>query len=167
MGGAFAFSGGLFFALPNVLAMGIFFCAMLGMAWGVKKLRERVTYPRGGYVAINEAPRMRRAALGFIMFGFFIFARDVFTFPASEAVALTVICFASYMFYGISYRMPYMFWVAACSALLGVWVYLRHDSRENALAFVILWEGVVLVAAGGFRMWRFIKAHPRPAEAEV
>jgi len=152
-----------------LVAQVIWLCSGLGMAWGAMKLKERVTSPRGGYVAFDEhtvtirgriSRRGLNVVLMFGMVGFIVAFRDVFNFRASRAVAVNALFLSAYMFEGMKYRMPHMLWLAAFSALLGVWVYARNDS----LWFVILWQGGALAIAGGTKLWRFIKSHPRPVE---
>lgn len=157
------------------VAMGIILCFGAGIGWVVKKLKERVTYPRGGYVALNVPPvTIRRRALAAVLTFAFVFGieefihvfRPGFTFRVSGA-GLSAMYFGFYTFGGMKYQEPRMLWLAAFSAVLGVWVYARNYSVAYGLPFVTLWQGVALAIAGGIRLWRFIKAHPRPVETEA
>jgi hypothetical protein len=171
-----AFSSLVFRTLPLLVPQAIWLGMCLGVFWGAKKLKERVTYPRGGYVALDEqtvtirgriSGRALNVALLFGMFGFIVVFSRVFKFPASQAVVVSAIFFGAYTLSAIMYRIPHMLWLAAFSALVGVWVYGWNYSRGDSLAFVILSQGVALVVDGGVRLWRFLKSHPRPIETEA
>jgi len=170
---AFAtFSPSAFRALPLLVPQAIWFGGCLNIFWAAKKLKERVTFPRGGYVAIEEPAgatrgRTRRAlsvALAFGIIWLIAVFRDVSPSARALAVVAAAVFFAAYTFGAMKYRVRHMWWLATFSALLGLWVYERDGSPGDSLAFVILGQGVALVVSGGVRLWQFLKSHPRPSE---
>jgi Trk-type K+ transport system membrane component len=51
-------------ALPHWLTLDLLTSALtaagaLGLSWGFKRLKQRITFPRSGYVALPEPTRMR------------------------------------------------------------------------------------------------------------
>jgi hypothetical protein len=169
------------FLMLQVLPSGYIFAAQaiwvlssIGMAWGTKKLKERVAFPRGGYVALDDQPMRIRGrvswrtlilalGLGICVAGgaIAVFSPDLFTFSATGLAVGCAILFAGiYTVGGLNYRMPHLLWLGAFCAVLAAWAYARNDS----IAFVLFWQGVALAVAGGIRLGRFIKSHPKSSE---
>lgn len=143
----------------------LWLASAFGMRWAIKRLKERVTYPRGGYVAFEQQTvtlRSRRTWLVIV----YVTGIAIVTTALPPATHWPVIFSAVFVgVYGggaIRYRIPHWWGLAAFSALLGAWVYLR----DSGLTFVLLWQGVAMAAAGGLRLWRFLQFHP-PIEAET
>jgi hypothetical protein len=143
----------------------------LGLFWGAKKVKE-ITSERGGYVALDEQAGVtrwgiRRRTLSIVLMlglmALFRVAEDVFRSPATGALACSAIFIGAYVFPGVKYRLAYMLGLAAFSALLGGWAYTRNDS----LAFVLVWQGAALAVVGGVKLVRFLMSHPRPAGTEA
>lgn len=171
-----AVTGGAFLAtqiFPRdyiFVAIAIWMCSGFGMAWGAKRLRERITYPRGGYVALNEQSaatrrRSRRVALILVFAGMALLTA---LFPRmshffASGVAGSALFVSIYMFSGVKYRRPDLLCLAGFCALLGVWAY----AGSSSMAFILFWQGVGLATIGAIRLWRFIKSHPRPVETEA
>jgi hypothetical protein len=168
---ATAFAGGRllpqeYFLVPQA----IWLCSALGMAWGMKMLKERVTSPRGGYVALDEQPitirggmRVGRRALVAVMavalMGFLVAFRDIAPFPGAIGVGMSVVFVAAYAWGGFKYHLPHMLWLAAFSTLVGAWCYAWAGSSLIA----ILCQGAGLTATGGVKLWQFVRSHPLPA----
>jgi hypothetical protein len=153
-------------------AQAIWVASSLGMAWGIRKLKERVTSPRGGYVALDDQHKMfqgkvsRRAINAAVILAvglFMAFAPIDWTRPGSQAVAATALYFGMYMFVAARWRLPSMLFLAGFSLLLGVWAY----TAKGGFAFILLWQGVAIAISGVIRLWRFLKTHPQPLETET
>lgn len=161
------------------VAQAIWLCASLGMAWGVKRLRERVTIPRGGYVAFEEprpviAGRITTRALlaglalasSFALVFFLIFHGPGAVRTVRQESLLTVLACgftlliaALYVAGAVRYRLTYMYYLAAFSLLLGGWVY-RAESGMGGVACVMALEGAAAALAGGIKLRHFMKSHP-------
>ncbi len=155
-----------------LIAPAIWLCSTLCIAWGAKTLKERVTSPRGGYVAFDEqvvtargriSRRLLNVALTFGMVAFIAVFRDLFNFPGSVTLGASACFFGAYIYDALKYRIMHMVWLAGYTAALGAWAYARHDS----LTFVIAGQGVALTAAGSASLWRFLKSHPKPTGPEI
>jgi hypothetical protein len=144
----------------------------LAMRWGLKKLKERITFPRGGYVALREPTLTYRAsalaavllvgagmallnAKGGLPQWRWMAAPGFATF---FAVALLV--------GGLQYRLPHMLWLAAFSLVLGAWMYRIRAGVEGGL-WVMLWLGGAMALTGAVRLRSFLKANPRTEDAEA
>ncbi len=155
-----------------LVAQTIWVCTAFGLALGTKKLKERVTSPRGGYVGFDEQAKTIRGhipyralniGLMFMIVCIISVFRDLIVFPASEVAAVSVGFMGAYIFEGLKYRIGYMLWLAAFSVAVGVWAYVRNDH----LAFVVFWQGAALAAIGGSKLWRFVKSHPKPIDDAI
>lgn len=165
-GSAFAGIPTEYFLIPQA----VWLASALAMAWGMKTLKERVTSPRGGYVALDEPPitvgggmrvgrRVLVAVIAVALMGFMVAFRDVAAFPGAMAVGMSMVFVAAYAWGGLKYRLPHMLGLAAFSALVGAWCYARSGSS----LIVILGQGAGLTVTGGIRLWQFVRSHPLPA----
>jgi hypothetical protein len=159
-------------------AQAIWFCSMWGMTWGAKKLKERVTSPRGGYVALTErewTPRSQEALVIGLCIGLpvIMIVLSLANWRFSEPVraffekwnptGYAVLSSGVYVWNGVRNRLSHFFWLAAFCAALAVWVWVRNDDGW----FVLFWQGAALAVAGGIRLWRFVRSHPLPTETEA
>lgn len=126
-----------------------------GMARGIKFLRERVTSPRGGYVAMKVTRYQRLYSGGAVVL--MLAAYSLSNGRFSHALVCCAIFGCCYISTGLMYRLPYMFLLAAFSALLGIWVCLQGKD----LLSVMLWQGAMLAGAGGVKLLRFVQSHER------
>jgi hypothetical protein len=166
-----AFAGGRllpkeYFLVPQA----IWLCSALGMKWGMKMLKERVTSPRGGYVLLDEQPitvgrgmRIAHRALAAVivvaLMGFIVAFRDIAAFPGAMGVGMSVVFVATYAWGGLKYRLPHMLWLAAFSAVVSAWCYARGGSS----LIIVFCQGAGLTVTGGIRLWQFVRSHPLPA----
>lgn len=139
------------FAGPVLLAV----CGF-GMARGIKVLRQRVTAPRGGYVAPMVTPYQRLFWLFVFILGLGL-SRFVVSSHLSQAVMWCAAFTLIYAITGLIYRIPYMFSLAALSTALCAWLTIKGGD----LLFVMQWQGAMLAIAGGAKLWRFVRSHER------
>jgi hypothetical protein len=185
-GGAFA----VFFMLPKgsdyiFAVQAIWLLCSAGMAWGIRKLKARVTIPRGGYVALEE-PRPNTggrlttrawtallflaACLAFVCW--LIFSGRELQATRQESIMIVLasgfagLLAAIYVTAGFRYRLTYMFYLGGFSALLGAALYwMRPATGGIALAFAF--QGAAVALAGGIKLRRFMKLYPAPNGAEA
>src|SRR5665213_1368718 len=105
----------------------IWVCSILALRWGTKKVKE-ITAARGGYVAFHEPGGgwvlKVVAFLGFL--AFILVSEQFFRPPVAGALACSAIFSGAYVLPGLKYRVPpHMLGLAAFSALLGGWAYVK------------------------------------------
>lgn len=142
----------------------------LAMSWGLRKLKERITFPRGGYVALRRpTPAYRVSALVVVLLvgGWMFLLRDGLT-RGQSVVAPGVAAFfvVALLVGGLRYRLPHMLGLAAFSLLLGAGAYRINAGSQGALS-VMVFLGVAMVLTGALRLRNFLKAFPRPANTEA
>ncbi len=160
----------------------IWLCASLGMAWGLKTLRARVTIPRGGYVGFEE-PRPiigSRITTRALIAGLALAASlallilTIFRGPALPwdslltimACGFALLIAALYVAGAVRFRLTYMYYLAGFSVLLGIWMYRARPGTIGVAALMAL-EGAASALAGGIKLRRFMKSHPAPDHREA
>jgi hypothetical protein len=153
-------------------------CACFAVGWGMKTLKERVTIPRGGYVALEERPvndQVREALVIGLCIGLPVLlvalALTDWTWAGPlpdllgrwSGVAYAAVAAGAYVWNGVRNRTGHFFWLAGFCALLGAWAWV---SKSDAW-LICLWQGVALTVVGGIRLGMFIRTHPKPVENEA
>jgi hypothetical protein len=170
-----AFTWGRF--LPKdyfFIPIAIWLCSAIGMHWGMKTLKERITTPRGGYIALDEQPvaigrrmriprRMLGAASVLAFGGAYSVFRDILAYPAAPTVAMSLFFAVIYTWSGVKYRLVHWLWLAAFSACTAFVAW----ERNWTMIAVILSQGAALTLAGGVRLCIFIRSHPLPGETQA
>jgi hypothetical protein len=174
--------GGLFligYALPKGssfarnyiwLAQAGWLACGLGMRYGIKALKERVTMPRGGYVALQEPGEGRTWALWGLSFAamamVWVVTRLVRDAGWDRLTApLVGILFAlALAFPGWRYKLPHMIWLAVFSLLLGAGVYSLQRGFGESLCLMMIGLGTATSFVGALRLSRFIASHPLGGE---
>lgn len=144
--------------------------------WGLKKLKERITFPRCGYVAFPQPTKKRRAMMVVFML-LTLVAMMLATLLLADyeawvsrmfmpAVTVTfVVCF---LVGGLQYKQPTMIWEAFLTALfaviLGLFTNLGGGQGFEVLTVMI---GTSMAIIGALRLRSFLKANPRPQETEA
>lgn len=132
-----------------------------GMARGVKLLRERVTSPRGGYVAVRVTPHARMASSCAVPA--VLLAKVMVDAHLSQPLLFCAFFGCCYAVTGLIYRLPYMYLLSALSGLPGYWV----SVRGGGLLLDTMAQGAMMAVAGAVKLWRFVRLHPMPADAEA
>lgn len=141
----------------------------IAMAKGLKKLKERITFPRGGYVALREpALTYRASVLAVILLvgaGALLLNTRV-EVPQWRWIAgpgFAMVLAAALLVGGVQYKLPHMLWLAAFSLLLGAWMYWIRAGLDGGL-WVMVWLGGAIALTGASRLRSFLKANPRPED---
>ena len=140
------------------------------MDFAVKRWKERVTFPRGGYVQFRPPSGTMRltlviiaAVLGvgamlLVRFGGHHPLPDWMAGIVGVLITLTLLQLAWRM---RSIRLAVMSWFVTAA---GVAVSLLHVKHDEQMIYVFLAAGVVCVIDGGLRLREYQRQHPLPAE---
>jgi hypothetical protein len=140
--------------------------ASLSMRWGLKKLKERITFPRGGYVALSEpTPAYWACALGVVLLvGAGALLLNVEGGLAEgtwmAAPGFAALFAAALVVGGLRYKLEHMVYLAAFSVILGAWMFRIGAGPQGGL-WVMMWLGTAMALTGAVRLKRFLKANPR------
>jgi hypothetical protein len=160
-------------ALPRWLTLDLLTSALtaagaLGLSWGYKKLKERVTFPRSGYVALPEPTKMRRISIFAMVAAFGV----VFTLVLSTHIVVVpvfaAVFAAIFLWSGIQYKQASMLWEALLTLIFAV-VLTWFPSLSGAVGVLALMVmiGASMAVIGAFRFRNFLKANPRPQEMQA
>ncbi len=163
-------------ALPRWLTLDLLISALtiagvLGLSRGFKKLKERITFPRSGYVALPEPTRMRWISV-FAMVAMVAVVGVAFTLVPSAHVAVVPVVAAVFatlfLWGGVQYKQTSMLLEAFLTLLFAV-VSTRFTNLsgvQGVLALMVM-IGTSKAIIGAFRLRGFLKANPRPQETEA
>jgi hypothetical protein len=160
-------------AFPRWLTLDLLFPALtivgiLGLTRGFKKLKERITFPRSGYVALPEPTRTRRI----FTFASVVVLGAAFTLVLSAHMAVVPIFagfFAAiFLWGGVQYKQTSMLWEAPLILTFAV-VSTRFPSLNGAAGVLALMVmiGTSMAIFGAFRLRGFLKANQRREETEA
>ena len=144
------------------------FLAPVFLDWAVKRWKERVTYPRTGYVQFRPPSATMRltlaslagaVAIGVVLairFGGWM-VRDKVATALGVVITLTLLQLAWRL---RSVRLAILCWVVAAA---GFAVNMAGVSHDDSILYVFLAAGVVCVLDGALRMFEYVRQHPLPA----
>jgi hypothetical protein len=115
---------------------------------------------RTNYLGISR--RKLNAVAGLVIAAFLVESQNRVHLTSFDATIACGVLMATCAFEAASEGIPDMLWIAAFSAVLGVWVYVAHGS----LLFAIGAEGAALVLLGLVKLQRFVAGHPASPAAE-
>jgi len=160
-------------ALPRWLTLDLLTSALtaagaLGLSWGFKRLKQRITFPRSGYVALPEPTRLRWLSM-FAMFGVVGVASAIGLSAHMVVVPVVAAVFATlFLWGGVKYKQTSMLGEALLTLLFAV-VSTRFTNLsgvEGVLALMVM-IGTSVASIGAFRLRGFLRANPRPQETEA
>jgi MFS family permease len=143
--------------------------AALGLAMNrlVRALKERITFPRAGYVAWKEPDRRTSMAFGAAIVGVaMILALVVLDTPPAEMRApavLSVILSLAVLALGVRQRTPRHIALGGVLLVLALAIGTL-TSGWAGFNWMLLAAGTVCTIMGAVRLTLFLRAHPRPAE---
>lgn len=155
-----------FISIMGVLVAPVF------MDFAVKRWKEKVTFPRGGYVEFRPPSGQMRltlillaailgaAAMLLVRFGGHHVVPDWMGAIVGFLISLTLLQLAWRM---RSVRLAVMCWLVFAA---GVAVFVFGVPHDSQLIYVFLAAGVVCVADGALRLREFTQGHPLPAGDE-
>ena len=141
----------------------------LAMVRGLKALKERITFPRTGYVALRErgwryAFTAALGALPIAVYG--VVLTTGFELPHWERFAgpALAMIFAITLFVGgLRYKLPHLLGLAVFSLVPGAWTYWIEAGMDGTL-WVMLSLGGAMAIAGALRLRSFLAANPKPGD---
>ena len=156
-----------------LLQIGVFFAAFLPVRWVVTRLKERVAFPRSGYVAFRSEPerrRWQRAATGGVLGVIVAILAVVFSAQGTLESRIPIVvglALAGAMTY-ISIRFAILRFaltgLLAFAAAVGIAV-LRLETTMGMAALMGAF-GILTLGAGGIALWRFVRNTPLAQESE-
>jgi hypothetical protein len=145
--------------------------------WGLKKLKEWITFPRCGYVAFPKPSRKRRTTkVALMLLAVVVMALAIPLLAGTyadwinrAATPVFAIFFAACLLGGgLQYNQPTMLWEAFLTllfaALLGLFTNLRGGQGFEVLTAMV---GASMAIIGAFRLRGYLRANPRRQETEA
>ncbi len=165
-------------ALPAWLNWGgwiwiVLLFACLAANPAIKILKQRITFPRTGYVEWKPqsgVAKMAIASLGAGVAAAFVFLirsakvqgyMDLL--PTGCALLLALLFLAS----AVWHKLPHHLWISGLSLVLAFIIIRNHMDLSSS--FILLWLslGVCLIVSGGLRLRAYLHHNPRPQEDEA
>ncbi|MBM4118800.1 hypothetical protein FJ251_13910 [bacterium] len=160
-----AWGGVLTMAIPAVLVV-----SGVGANWLIRRLKERLSYPRTGYVGYPEPSRRQRLlAAGVACLAALSLATLILTGRAEgmERVispAIGLVISLAFLVLSLRQRAPHLLALAGVALALGIGIgMLKLGWRSLNWLFIGL--GAASVALGLWRLRRYLAAHPRETQA--
>ena len=142
-------------------------------------LRERITYPRSGYVDHGESQRKRSIVVALVVallstvVGLLArrYAGDAAAWDAARWIqwlpaGIGLVTGALSVYVGVRQGLPRFYLVGAVAIILGVAMSIEYPLR---LATVIYLAGIgcALLSSGGFTLWKYLRPGPPPSACET
>jgi len=167
--------------------MGVMAAAFFLLGWAIKYLKERITYPRAGYVAYRRRTGLQRSRriviAGFTGAVVSALMAVVASLPAmhdrTPAVAGALLGMVTF-YLGIRFGVMRYYGVGFCTILLGLGVSLINTDINSRRGFALGANGIFFIAfgllwmvCGGLALWAFLRRNrpdendnPSPGQAE-
>lgn len=145
--------------VPALLALSGF-----GGNWVVKRLKERITFPRTGYVELKEASRATRlgtAALAMVIAGvlaMIVVRADGKGGEHMMTAGVGVILSLSFLVASVKQKAPHFLVLAGVALALGIAFGALRMGVES-LNWMLLVLGAVVAISGGIRLRRFVEKY--------
>jgi hypothetical protein len=153
--------------MPLVYVVGGFYV----IQWGIKRIKERVTYPRTGYV--NYLTSRSAWAVGIVVSVLALAGITILLFTGKGIGTMNLlpsICSlllaAGVAFLAIKQKTPRLLILSGAALVSAIGVPLLHLG-ENGFLWMWLWLGTVSAVTGAFRLRSFLREHPRNQEREA
>lgn len=150
--------------MPAVLAGSGF-----ALNWATRRLKERISMPRTGYVAWKEPDRAARWALAAfivvatVLLAVYVLWGEATPFERRAPVVLGVILSLSFLAIGVRQHTPHHFPLAGAALMLTLAI-ASLTSGWNTFSWILVALGTTCAAVGAVRLVMFLKAHPPMAE---
>lgn len=135
--------------------------------WAVKKLKERLTYPRTGWVEMKEPSRgVRQLAAGIAVVSAGALAAMIVTgrvngLEHTATPGIGLVLSLSFVIASIRQKAPHMLALAAVALVLGFSFGMLKLGWES-LSWMFLWLGLAAALVGGWRLRRYLAANRMP-----
>jgi hypothetical protein len=132
----------------------------------IRKLKERLTYPRTGYVAYHTPAKKRRWLTAIVAFGMAMLVAALFaSTPASMRwipVISGLLIGAYWLYYGHKIGLVRFYVLAAISAVIGAAIAFAGMQERTGLPLYYTVMGLVLLVSGGLTLWSYLRQAPQP-----
>lgn len=141
--------------------------------WGIKKLKQRLTFPRTGYVEWPEpAPASKVISsllAAAVAAGVVALAIRGNAQPMKDLVApgLALLAALAFLIAALRLRLPHYFWMVAASLLLALIVARAHLGLGMGIICLFLCLGALSLLIGIVRLWSYRRNNPPPQEGEA
>ncbi len=161
--------------LSNLLNI-VFILVVLGGSFAINRLvqalKQRLTYPRTGYVAYRSNYGLKLGVrigigltLGFLFSAVIILAITKRPNLMDWMPGITGLFFAIVLAWvGFRSSLPRFFLVALTVALCGIGLAFSGVEYAFGLAIVYAWSCLVLFTSGGITLWKYLHRNPLPGE---
>ena len=133
--------------------------------WAVRKLKERLTYPRTGYIEYHEPGRHVRVLTALVaivsagvLAALLVTARTAGA-GRTAAPALGVIFSLAFLVASIRQKAPHFLALAGVALALGL-AFAALNLGWAAMSWMFLWLGLAAAALGGWKLRRYVRRHP-------
>lgn len=183
MGGFFVILG-VYFGAQAILSRDSFLGSMLAPAmllvivggfFGARsligKLKERLTYPRTGYVAYHQPGVKYRWLTALVAIGMGMLVAALFaSAPASLRwiPAISGLLIGVYwLFYGHRLGLARFYAMAVISAVLGAAITFTGLEEQKGLPLYYVAMGLVLLVSGGLTLWSYLRRTDGSSEKRI
>jgi hypothetical protein len=138
--------------------------------WVVRKLKERLTYPRTGYVEYREpGPRVRLMTALLAVLSAGALAALVVTgraagFERTAAPVIGVILSLAFVVASIRQKAPQFLALAGVALALGA-AFAALRLGWTAMSWLFVWLGAAASIIGAWRLRRYLRRHPAEAQS--
>lgn len=135
--------------------------------WATKKLKERLTYPRTGWVEMKEPGRgVRLLAAGIAILSAGALALMIVKGKAegmehTVTPAIGLVLSLSFVVASVRQKAPHMLALAGVALVLG-FTFGMMELGWASLSWMFLWLGAAAAVVGGWRLRRYLAAHRMP-----
>lgn len=148
----------------------IILALIFGTRYAVRKLKEKITYPRSGYVQYRERTSKRRWFVAVVSGAVAALTTIGITLVSDwvSVAVIPVICgfFISLLeFYiGSMIGVARFYWLAAIPLITGISLSLIGVSDQMAIAVLLGITGLIWMVSGIFVLVAYLKRYPLPVE---
>lgn len=147
----------------------IAFGILVFSGWAIRRLKERLTYPRTGYIEYRDpGPRVRLLTRLIAMLSAAAIAGLIVTGRAagmehSGALVLGVILSLAFVGASVRQKAPHLLALAGIALALGV-AFTALKLGWAAMNWLFVWLGVAASVMGAWRLRRYLRQHPTEAQ---
>jgi hypothetical protein len=147
----------------------IAFGILVFSGWAIRRLKERLTYPRTGYIEYRDpGPRVRLLTRLIAMLSAAAIAGLIVTGRAagmehSGALVLGVILSLAFVGASVRQKAPHLLALAGIALALGV-AFAALKLGWAAMNWLFVWLGVAASVMGAWRLRRYLRQHPTEAQ---
>ncbi len=139
----------------------------------IKKLKQRLTFPRTGYVEWTPPSSVTKMVTAFLgagvaaAFVFLLRAAKVQGFMELLPSAFALLGALIFLIIAIWQKFPHYLWISALSLVLAI--ILIRNPMDLTNSFILLWLslGGCICLVGGVRLYAYLRRNPRQAEDEA